>query len=342
MQKTENTSSIVSDVISRKKCYETHCQNESSIPIFSQPWWLDTVCGKDNWDVAVVERGDSVVGSMPYYKRRFMGLLMLTQPPLTQMLGHWISPSEAKYAKALGREMEVMNELIDRLPKFDYFLQHWHYRNTNWLPFHQNGFNQVTRYSYIVEGIEDQKGVWNGLKENIRTDIRKAENRFRLNACDDLSIDDFLELIKMTYKRQGLQLPHEENAIRKLDRACKEQMCRKIWIARDEDGRHHAGVYVIWDKNSAYYLMAGANPTLKNSGAMSFITWEAIKHAATVTNRFDFMGSMISRIERYFRGFGAIQTPYFKITKTNSILLKLTEKSIFAKRLSGVLRRVGR
>ena len=50
--------------------------------------------------------------------------------------------------------------------------------------------------------------------------------------------------------------------------------------------------------------------------------WEAIQFASTVTQRFDFEGSMMEPVEKFFRAFGATQTPYFSISKTPSRLLK--------------------
>ena len=67
--------------------------------------------------------------------------------------------------------------------------------------------------------------------------------------------------------------------------------------------------------------MGGGNPTLRNSGATSLCMWEAIKLASTVTKVFDFEGSMIEPIERFFRGFGAMQKPYFAITHKPSKVL---------------------
>lgn len=67
--------------------------------------------------------------------------------------------------------------------------------------------------------------------------------------------------------------------------------------------------------------MGGGDPALRNSGATSLCMWEAIRFAATVTKSFDFEGSMIEPVERYFRAFGAIQTPYFSVSKTPSRLL---------------------
>jgi phosphatidate phosphatase APP1 len=37
---------------------------------------------------------------------------------------------------------------------------------------------------------------------------------------------------------------------------------------------------------------------------------------------FDFEGSMIEPIERFFRGFGAVQTPYFHVSRSSSKLFK--------------------
>ncbi|MBE7441610.1 MAG: hypothetical protein HS119_04060 [Flavobacteriales bacterium] len=56
---------------------------------------------------------------------------------------------------------------------------------------------------------------------------------------------------------------------------------------------------------------------------MSLLLWEAIKRSKNKTKSFNFEGSMIESIERYFRAFGGKQTPYFEITKRTSKVLKL-------------------
>jgi hypothetical protein len=53
--------------------------------------------------------------------------------------------------------------------------------------------------------------------------------------------------------------------------------------------------------------MAGSDPRFRTSGAMSLLTWEAIKYAGQVTRRFDFEGSMLRPVERFFRAFGGRQ-----------------------------------
>jgi hypothetical protein len=53
--------------------------------------------------------------------------------------------------------------------------------------------------------------------------------------------------------------------------------------------------------------------------------WEAIKHAASVSELIDFEGSMMAPIERINRSFGAKQIPYFQITKINSLKTRVSQ-----------------
>lgn len=50
--------------------------------------------------------------------------------------------------------------------------------------------------------------------------------------------------------------------------------------------------------------------------SLFFLIWEAIKFASTVSKKFDLEGSMLEPVERFFRGFGTVQKPYFTISKT--------------------------
>lgn len=303
--------------------YRALCTQEPSIPLFSQAWWLDATAGQREWDVALVEKGGAIVATMPYVLRKRYGFTFLGQPALTQTLGPWLRETDGKSSTKLAQHKDWLQALIDQLPPFAHFSQNWHWRMDNWLPFYWAGYAQTTCYTYILHELADEQALWKALRENIRTDIKKASNRFQLRVREDLSIDDFLILNRKTFARQGMALPYSEDFVLKLDEACVARQARKIFIAEDEQGRHHAGVYILWDQNSAYYLMGGGDPELRNSGATSLCMWEAIKFASTVTKRFDFEGSMIEPVERFFRGFGAVQSPYYVITKTNSRVIKV-------------------
>lgn len=288
--------------------------------IFAKPWWLDIVA-PNTWGEVKVEKGGQLFARLPYIIKKRYGFTLLTMAPLTQTLGAWISPYSGKYANKLSYEKELMEELIKQLPSFDYFRQNFHHTITNWLPFYWGGFQQTTRYTYVLEDLTNLDEIWRGTKENIRREIRKAEEKVKVRT--DLTIDDFLNLNEMTFRRQGKALPYKRDLVTQLDQACSTNQCRKIFFAEDAQNRLHAAIYLIWDEQAAYYLMGGSDPALRNSGATSLLLWQAIQFAATVTKTFDFEGSMIEPIERFFRAFGAQQKPYFVISKANSAPLKM-------------------
>ena len=297
----------------------THIKQEVPGGIFSQPWWLDAVA-PNSWGEVTVEKGGELHARLPYVIRRKFGATILDMPKLTQTLGPWMRLYTGKYAGKLAEEKKLMTELIQKLPSFDIFLQNFHYSITNWLPFYWENFKQTTRYTYIIEDLLDLDIIWKKFRENIRREIRKAEKVVTVR--DDLGINKFITLNELVFQRQRKTLPYSAELVKRISTACAERNCYKIFFAEDAKRQVHAAVYIIWDGQSAYYLMGGGDPELRSSGATSLCLWEAIKFASSVTRRFDFEGSMIEPVERFFRAFGARQYPYFQVTKANSIFFK--------------------
>lgn len=289
--------------------------------IFSQPWWLDVVA-PGAWGEARIEKGGILHARMPYVMKKKWGLRILDMPSLTQTLGPWLRTYEGKYTNRLAEEKELMTELIRQLPPFDVFQQNFHHSIENWLPFYWQGFQQTTRYTYVLEDLTNPDAIWDSMEKKIRTGIRKAEKQ--LTVRDDLSLDQFIGLNEMVFTRQRRQSPYHRSVIERIDNACKSRDCRRIFFAHDESERVHAAVYIIWDEQSAYYLMSGSDPDLRESDANSLCLWKAIKFSSSVTQAFDFEGSMLKNVEPFFRAFGGKQKPYFQIRKINSRLVGAT------------------
>ena len=290
--------------------------------LFAQGWWLDAACRGRGWDAVVVSESGEVKAALPYEIHKRGLFTILTQPPLTPWLGPWIKPEGGSVGAVLRREERLMAELVQRLPRFDRFSQNWGYGMTNWLPFYWQGFQQTTRYTYVLTDISSEEAIWAGMQSNIRREIRKAEGRYGLRLRDALDMEPLLALNAMTYKRQGRR-PPDSVILRRIDEACSARGCRRLIVAEDGRGRHHAAAYFVWDRESAYYLVGGMDPELRTSGAMSLVMWEGIRFARTVAKRFDFEGSMVQSIARFFRSFGAEQVGYSHVTKTPSRLLRV-------------------
>ena len=307
-------------MINRER-YREFCEQEKNIPIFSKPWWLDSVCGKDNWEVLLYEKGGNIWASMPLFKEKKYMFDIITMPKLTQTMGAYIKyPKGQKYYKKLSWEKELMNYFISNLPKYDAYNISFSPVIENWLPYYWEGFTQTTRYSYVINNTTIEE-----LSKNFETDIRrrrKKADKLGIVVNESDNIKKFYELNKMTFTRQNKTIPYSFEFIKNLYENCKENNSCKIFFAKDIDKNVIASNFLLYDDSTVYYLMGGMDSKYKDMGGMDVIQYESIKFALESGRTFDFEGSMIESIEKYFRSFGAIQQPYFNISKTNSKLLK--------------------
>jgi len=304
-----------------KSKYRSLCKTEREIPLFSKDWWLDITAGEENWNVSIVERNEEIIASLPYYLSRKYFFNVIRMPKLTPSMGVWIKyPDHQKYTSKLSYEKEAFKELIEKLPKFNFFYQHFHWKFTNWMPFHWKGFQQSTDYTYVIEDTRDLDFVFSEFRENIRREIRKAEKCVTVAEEDD--IRKFYAVHCKTFDRQQMSSPYPLKLIEELDAACRSRNCRKILVATDHQGRIHSTIYIVWDDKAVYYLMGGADAQLRTSGASSLLLWRAIQEASRQGKQFDFVGSMFEPIDRFFRAFGAVQKPYMQISKTNGKLIQ--------------------
>jgi hypothetical protein len=305
-------------MLSNKEKYRKLLENETSIPIFSRDWWMDTVCGEKNWNVLLVEKNNEIIASMPYYLHKKYGLRIVSQPLLTQTNGIWIKyPPVQKLSKKMSFEKEVMSEIIDQLEalKPDYYCQNFHYSIENWQPFYWSGYKQTTRYTFVIDDLTDLDKVFSGFSKVVRKNIVKASNEAKIYESTD--VGSLFHLNELVFARQGLEVPYTLSFLQQLDDVCALNSSRKIFCAADESGKVHSMLYLIWDEESAYLLMSGTDPGIRDSNFKTLLVWEAIKYASEITRKFDFEGSMMENVAEYFMKFGAAPKPYHQIYKGN-------------------------
>lgn len=302
--------------MTEKEKYQHFCAN-GYVPVFSQPWWLDAVCGEEHWDVYVVEKGGAYVAAMPYYFEDNNGYKIITKAKNTQNNGIIIRyPDEQKYATKLDYEEVIINEIIDYIETLgvDKYEQQYHYEFTNWLPFFWKGYREITRYTYVIDDTLDMKKVEENYTSNVRKNLRKAKKQVHL--CEnEISIEKFYEINKMSFERQGKEIPYSLDFVKSIYNAGSKKNAVRILAAEDSAYNIHSVAFLVWDEKAVYYLLNGTNPEFKSSQANCFLIHESIKMASRMGKRFDFEGSVIRPIEKAFREYGGVRKPYFRIYK---------------------------
>lgn len=311
-----------------KKAYIDFCKhNEALIPVFFKPWWLTAVCG-ENWKAVVVQKGGDLHGAWVYNPTKKFTFNLLLTPKLTPYHGVYIFyPPGQKHATKRSFEKKTINELFEKLPAFDLLDQNFLPRLDNWQPFYWNRFSQSTRYTFMLNTTQKVSELWEGLNPSIRRAVKKARERHGLKVVESDDVSAFYALNQQTFERKNIKPPCDLSFLQKVDAAAASQKSRKIFFAVDADSNQHAACYLVYDQQTVYYLMGGVNTRFKNSEAATLVMWHAIEYAAQKGfKHFDFEGSMIEPVARFFSSFGAEQVPYHRITKINHPLLKLLKK----------------
>lgn len=302
-------------MISNKEKYKELCKTKD-IPLFSQYYWMDAVCGPNNWDVIVVEENNNIVGTLAYYLNNIEDEVEIRKAPLTQNNGIiYYYPKGLKYDRMLSFEYKVADAVIDELEKLNIkrFRQYFHHSFSNWLPFYWRGYSQSTRYTYIIEDTSNLEQLYNSFNGNVRKHLKKAKEIVTVNR--GMGSKAFYELNEKTYIRQGVDIPYSFELFNKLYENLARNEALEVFYAVDQGENIHSAALFAWDSKSVYYLMSGSVEELRDSQSLTLLIYEGIKLANRLGKSFDFEGSMKKNIERFFRQFGAEQKQYFDIQK---------------------------
>jgi len=285
--------------LSRNK-YRELAEKNNALSIFAQPWWLDAVCGTDNWD-AFADENKFVFAY--HQKNKFFQ---------TALIPSVLTPFQAvaKYDAAL----------IHQLKQFDFVELFWKEIDiTVQNELLKNNFQVEFKHTRELD-VSDTEIVFKNFKPSLQRQIRKAEKNLTIKSNTDL--ETFYNVSSQTFLQQKKTIPYSFEQLKKIDAACKKNNAGTFLIAYNTAQEPCGAIYLVYDKTCCYYLVGGIATQQKNSGAMCLLIWEAIQFAATVSKRFDFYGSTIPSIDQFFSTFGAAKKEIAVINRFKNPLQK--------------------
>jgi hypothetical protein len=291
--------------------YRELAPHDAELPLCFQPWYLDAVCAEGSWDVALVEENGKIAGVWTWFKKSFLGIPYITMPHFTKWMGPWLHPDRRG---RLTEDIERLEIMLGQLPSVVKLNQHCHPEFQNWLPLYWQGFQQTTRYTYILV-IDDLEQVQAGFNRSVRRNIKKGDTLLKLE--ERQSLPEFYRMLGKSFERQSLSLPYGYPLFERHILSLIDHNAVKLFWAVDEEGRLHGVSVLTWDKHRAYYHLGGDDPLFRESGVGQYLTWKAMvyAHQHLPGRIFDFQGSMLKGVEVVRRNFGAVQEPYFSIRK---------------------------
>lgn len=283
--------------INKKKWDELISSSPQEI-VYAYSWFLDCVC--PDWEALVKDDYEAVI---PLTQNKKASVSYLYQPFFTQQLG--------VFSK---KEMDekAVDEFLENIPdKFRFVEINLNTKNI----FSSKDFKhekKITHHLFLSKPHDKIQARYN---ENTKRNLKRAIKH-------ELKISPSIkpvELINMFRKTQGKKISElKKQHYTLLENLMKKslQLKRgKLVGTKDETGKWCAGCFFVYGKNSIINLFPASTDAAKQNGAMTFLIDSCLKENEMSGKNFDFEGSNISSIARFYKGFGAAEVNYFRIRR---------------------------
>ena len=307
--------------MTEKEQYIRFCEQRDDLPLFLQAWWMECVAGSKKWNVLLHKNsGGEIDAFLPYLSIQKYGFKLILQPNLSQTNGVWIdSSADTEKEKITEFFIEKLSEL-----KVDWYLQNYTFDFPCTSIFEQHGYSVSQRHTFVIPNLtEDEQSLLQSIDSAQRRQIRKAE-RNGLTINEGTDIETFVHFHTMCLRIRN----RENHNLQSVERFLIQEALRRgqgaLLYAKDLNGEPLAALFLVWDKTCAYYLIPAYDYQQKNSGASSYLVWQAVLYAKKKGLLcFDFEGGNDASIGRFYRQFGSSEQSYPLIEKTSSWIIRL-------------------
>ncbi len=308
--------------MNNKQRYIALSEQHVQLPVFYQPWWLNTVC--QDWDIALVEKDQKLLAVFPFQTEKKLGLTIIRNPLLTPYLGPlFLYPAELPVHKRLHWEEQVFEALWQQLPPWDSIDIQCTPDFENYFLFHGKGISNNNKLTYRLQLSVSEEVLLRQLQSSHRKRIQQAAALYRVAEGIDF-MEDFLKLHEQTFNRKKKKYVYKTGFIETLIRNSIETQKGRLWVALDAQQQVMGGVFTVWDEHAAYLLLSAVNVQEAHKGTICQLIWNAIVQAkAQGLAIFDFEGSMDKGIEHFFRHFGGNRQNYLRLSKDKSFLWRI-------------------
>ncbi len=176
-------------------------------------------------------------------------------------------------------------------------------------PFIWAGFKAEPKYSYWLNMNLKPESIYANMSSERKKNIRDAEaNGYELSFNNQPAA--VLALIDESLKNTSVNFDADHPA-----GILNGNDSWRFWTLVSRNGIALAATLIVYDQERAWYVAGGYDHSAGDSIAGTWALWNAIMEVnKRGIQRFDFNGSSIASIEKYFRGFGGELRPSFRIT----------------------------
>ena len=299
--------------------------------VFGTEKWL-SIYGNTLTVVGIYKDEHQLIGGFYFLKTKKYGFTFLKLPPYTPHCGLFFT-SESKNSSSINNfSKEIMTEICLFLggQKSALTVLAFPYYVIDLQPFIWDKYKVVPNYTYQVDLQKSFDEIIGNFDSKNRNVINKAIKEEVTVEENTLSKEELYNFFSTSLDATNANVYKKE--LKNIFVVFSDSSNSFSFAAR-KNNELLGVVFCVYDKNSCYYLLGGVNKTSKIQGVNSLLVQRSIEKAKNIGCKiFDFEGSMLKGVEKFFRSFGPELVPYYTINKAKlpiEILLKFKKRELF-------------
>jgi hypothetical protein len=259
--------------------------------IYGYSYYLDQMAKQ--WDALVLNDYEAV---MPLTWNKKYGIAYLYQPFLTAQLGVFGNNISANLLEAF------LEAVPSKFRYWDFYLNHG---NVFSLP----RFNLYQRSNFVLDLNKSYADLYNGYRENIQRNIRRAEQT-GCTTIKDFEVEKVIALAVEQMRSYTKESSDNVERFRKLYTALHSKDQAITYGILSAKKELVASCVFLFSNKRAYYILVGNHPDGRTIGASHALIDAFIKDHAGREMLLDFEGSDIRNLAFFYSSFGAVEEKY--------------------------------
>lgn len=304
---------------------------EPYIGVFGSKKWL-AVYSNSLELVGIYKDENQLIGGFYFVTTKKYGFTFLKLPPYTPHCGLFFTTDSKNRSSVNNFTKEIIAEVCKYVcgKKNALTILAFPSNIVDLQPFIWNKFKVIPNYTYRIDLSYSLDHIESNFDPKNRNAIARAVKENVIVTENTLSMDKLYEHFARSLSGSGANV---------YDKELKNIFCKfsdkdnAFSIEAFIDNKLLGVVFCIYDKNTCYYLLGGVEKKSGIQGVNNLLVQKCIEKAKNLGCRvFDFEGSMLKGVEKFFRSFGPEIVPYFTVNKAKlpiEMMLKFKKRELF-------------